>query len=132
MIVFKERGIAVDARIVSLANNQIRAVLLQLHMELCAHAALNTVVRPKNLWPIRHINHVVRAPALMRRGKRGMARRVPVLCQDDRIKISHQRIDTLHNCITLRHSKCAARAKIVLNVDHNERLHGVSFRQNEV
>ena len=46
-----------------------------------------------------------------------MARRVPILGQDNVIEIAHQGVDAGHNLVSSGHGKCASGAEIVLHVD---------------
>ena len=57
----------------------------------------------------------------MAAGKRGVAGRVPVLCQDDGFELRHKFINRHDNIITSGHGKGASGAKINLYVNHNQR-----------
>ena len=52
-----------------------------------------------------------------------MARRMPVLGQHDKVEIGHHGIDLRHDFIAAGYRQRAARAEIILRVDHDQGLH---------
>ena len=63
----------------------------------------------------------------MHGSKGGMTRRMPVLGEDHRIKLPHDRVNAHDDLVSSCNSKCATGAKIVLDVDNKERVHGAIF-----
>src|ERR1700741_2462535 len=95
---------------------------LQVSVKLGAWAALNAMVRPQDLRPVRQRNDIERFFAGVYGGERLMAVRVPILSQHDVRKPLCETIDEWHDLITLRHRKASARAKVILHVDHEKHI----------
>ena len=91
-------------------------------MKGCTKTALHAVIWPKHLGTIGHFNAGKRI-GLMGAGKGGMPRRVPILGEDHRVKISHAVVNLFYNLITAGNRQSAARTKVVLNINHNQSTH---------
>src|SRR5690606_29414751 len=81
---------------------------------------LHAVVGPKRLWTVRHLDGAERIGARMRRGKAGVASRVPVLRQDHMVELADQAINQRHDLVAAIYGERAAGAKIVLQVDDDQ------------
>ena len=89
---------------------------LQAVVELGARRALHTMIRPQNLRPIGERDGLERAPAGMRRCKRVVAGRVPILRQHHVAETSRDAIDDRHDVVPIGDGKLAARTEVVLDV----------------
>ena len=49
--------------------------------------------------------------------------RVPVLGEHNKVEIIHHGVDLRHDLVTASHRQCAARAEIILRVDHDQGFH---------
>ena len=63
------------------------------------------------------------ASALWELAKEEWPRRVPILGEDHRVKISHAVVNLFYNLITAGNRQSAARTKVVLNINHNQSTH---------
>jgi len=86
----------------------------------CPHDAM---VGPQNLRAIGEVDRLERSAA-MGGGERRMSERMPVLGQDHDTELPGQTIDQRHHGVSIRHRKRSAGAKIILNVDDDQRVGG--------
>src|SRR5438876_7976898 len=78
------------------------------------------MIRPQNLRPIGERDGLERAPAGMRRCKRVVAGRVPILRQHHLAETPGEAIDDRHDVVAMRDGKLAARTEVVLDVDDQQ------------
>ena len=110
----------------ALADDEVGAVGGQVGVELRTDASLDAMVGPEDLWAVGHLGHVERGLAGMLGREGGMARRVPVLGQDDGLGLGHQRVDAGDDQVALGDGERAAGAEIVLHVDDDQGVcHGI-------
>src|SRR5262249_51350548 len=92
----------------------------QIGMKLGAAGGLNAMVGPEHLRSISNSRGLERLLARVRRGKRVMSGRMPILRQHHVLETAGQMIDQRHDLVAARHRQPAARAEIVLHVDHHK------------
>jgi hypothetical protein len=120
VVVLIERGIGIDLRTKAFAQDQFGVRYLQAAMEFGSAGCLDTVIGPEHLRAVRHRNGFERLLAWMRRRKRTVPARVPVLRQDDVRKASGKVVDDRHDLIAIRNRKRPAGTKIILYVDDQQ------------
>src|SRR5438105_14219599 len=54
---------------------------------------------------------------------------MPITSRDDERCSAGQPVDRLHDCVAIGHAKRAARAEVVLNINHDQSLHRPQYSQ---
>ena len=78
------------------------------------------MIRPQDLVSVRQPNRFERLCPSMRRSKRDMLGRMPVLSQHDVRKGPGDPIYDRHDLLALLYREASARKETVLNIDHDE------------
>jgi hypothetical protein len=104
---------------ITFAQHQLGMGNVQLVVKGSASGVLYTVVGPQDLCAVANIDGLkVLLP--MRGRKRLMTLRVPILRQYHVLKFCRQPIDCWYDLVAARHRQIAARAKVILQVDHKK------------
>ncbi|MOA17982.1 hypothetical protein D3C78_1382670 [compost metagenome] len=127
LIIVAKGGIAVDGGVFALLLDVIEGFRLEIRVEFRIRCTLHAMVRPHHLRFAGEFAHVERFLAGMLRGEAAMIFRVPVLRGDDEIvaAIVDQGIGDGHDPVAIGNGQIAARAKPVLDIDEQQRLHDV-------
>ncbi|CUX15980.1 hypothetical protein AGR7B_Cc160030 [Agrobacterium deltaense RV3] len=127
LIIVAKGGIAVDGGVFALLLNIVEGVRLEVGMKFRIRRALHAMVRPHHLRLAGEFAHVEGFLAGMLGGEAAVIFRVPVLRGDDEIvaAIVDQGIGDGHDPVAIGNGQIAARAKTVLDIDEQQRLHDV-------
>ncbi len=129
LVVLEEGRIAVDVGAEPLAHDHLGRRVQQIRVEGRALGPLHAMVRPEHLRAIGHVDGLEGRLAGMAGGEGGMPGRMPVLAEDHGPVFGHQRVDRRHHRIAIRNRERAARAEIVLDVDHDQGVGGGAHGQ---
>ena len=107
---------------IALAQDQFGMGNVQVGVKSGAGGSLHAVIRPEDLPAIGDIDRLERLLAGMRRRKRQMPARMPVLREHDVREFGRQRINQRHNFIAARHGEATAGTEVVLDVDNEKHI----------
>src|SRR2546421_7600462 len=117
-----ERGVGVDGFAIALADDQLGVRDLELLDELGVRRALDAVVRPEYLGPVREADRVERLLPGVGGGEGGVARRVPVLREDDVREPLRDPVHERDDRVAFLDGQRPARHEAVLDVDDQEHV----------
>ena len=106
----------------ALADDQLGMRDVEIGVERRARRALHAMIRPQGLRAVIEVDRLERRPAGMGAGERDMARRVPVLRDDDMREAPRQPVDDRHDRVAMRHGERAAGAEIALRIGHDQHV----------
>src|SRR5262249_1228037 len=107
---------------VALAQHEGSVWYVQVLVEFGAPRGLHAMVGPQNLWSVIDDDSFVGFLAGMRRCKRQMVRRMPILGEHDVIKVICKTVDQRHYLMPARYRKASSRTEIILQVDCDQHV----------
>ena len=108
--------------VVALAQNQLGMADVQAGVKSSTCGSLHAMVRPEDLPAIGDVDRFEGLLAGMRRCKRQMPARMPVLRKHYVREFGRQGIDQGHNLVATRYGEAAAWTEIVLDVDNEKHI----------
>ncbi len=120
MVVLEKRRVGINLCPEAFPQNQLRSGHVQRWMEVGTEATLQAMLRPQRLRSICHLNLFVDRRARVRRRERDMSCRVPVLRQNDVVKLLRQPVDQRNDSVSIADRKRAPRAEVVLDINYKQ------------
>ena len=121
-VVLIERGIGIDLRLESLAQDQLRLRQVKTGVKIRAWLPLHAMRRPQRLLAVGKLDRFKGLFAGVRGRERSMICRMPVLRENDVIKMRRDALDRRNHFIPAGHGQRSARTKIVLHVGHDQNV----------
>src|SRR5262249_23946817 len=121
-VVLIKRRIGIDRASKALADDEGGMRNLQVVAKRGAGGFLHAMIGPEHLKPVSGFDCLKRLLSRMRRCKRQVPGRMPVLGEHDVGELAGDTVDDRHDLVPARHGEAAARAKILLHVDHEENV----------
>src|SRR6266436_7008728 len=119
-VVLVEGGVGIDGRPEAFAQDELGVWNLQTVVELRAGRALNAMIRPQDLLSVVDGDGLEWTLAPVRRCKRAVAGRMPILRQHHVPEARCDAIDDRHDFVAARNGKLAARTEVILDGDHQQ------------
>src|SRR4029077_6152883 len=123
MGVVEKRTVTINVSLGALVKNMSNAAGVELRRELGTVRVLNAMHRPEDLFDSVENDAVARLFSLVVCGEAAVVGWMPIFGRDDEIEASLQFICKRDDLITMRHCQRAARQKIILEIDEDQRVH---------
>jgi hypothetical protein len=128
MIVIEEPAVAINPWIASLTKHLGDDGAIQVGMKLRSVRFLDTVNWPQNLVEPIQRDDLPRLGSGMIRREAAMIRWMPILRGYDETELGSSSIRNWHDFVATRYREGAARTKIVLDIDQDERFRGLRLQ----
>lgn len=125
VIVLQKGRVGVDMAAEALAEDEFCLGNVERGMEGSAGRALDAMLGPERLRPVRSLDHLKGLLARMSGGKGDMTGGMPVLGEDDVVEFFAESIDQRDDLIAISYRKRSAGAEVVLDVDDQKRIAGL-------
>src|SRR5262249_20246482 len=119
-VVLVEGGVGIDRGAEALAQDELGVRNLQVVVELRTGRGLNAMIRPHDLLSVADRDGPEWTLSAMRRWKRVVAGRVPILRQHHVVEARGDAIDDRHDFIAARNGKFATRTEVILDIDDQQ------------
>ena len=119
-VVLEERRVRVDFGPEPFAQDEFGPGELEPGVEFRARGALHAVIGPERLFAVAHVHLFERMLAGMGAGEGVMARRMPVLGENDVLEARRDAMNDRDDCVAVGHGKSPAGAEVILYVDDEE------------
>ncbi len=121
-VCLEEGGIAVDAAVISLSDDKLRAGQFQAWRECGARRALDAMGRPQHLRPIGERESLERGPPGVTGRERDMIGWMPVLGEQDMAENLSKAIDRCNHLLPAGDGQGSTRQKILLHVHDQKNI----------
>lgn len=117
MIILDEGRVGVDVAAEAFTDDEFGVREVKTRVEGCPWTVLEAVFGPEGLKPVSSLYCLVRSLIRVGRGVRDVARRVPVLREDNVIESSTKSVYERDDCVSICNRQGSSRAKVVLEID---------------